>query len=361
METNLQNLSLEESDDIRQDFYKKYGLQPRDPKFNPLNVIKKCKEKGKPVFVAGPMVRYSKLPFRQLVRHFDADLVYSPMILAREFVRNDIARFSDFSTNDNDKSLIVQVGANNEEDLLKFVEMIHPFTDGIGLNCGCPIKEQVKEGIGAALMTEPDLVANMVKAVKSKYGSKVVLDCKIRIHGDINQTIAFVKKVEASGVDFITVHGRTKTTRSSIPANFEAIKTIKLIATVPVIANGDCFSYEDAFSISEFTGCDGVMAVRGILSNPAIFAGYKNTPWKAIELFLHYAISFGLPFRITQHHLSEMLDGVLPRSTLKEMNLHDNLIDTIDWFDTNFHVKRLGDEEFATGIEVPYRCHERSE
>ena len=50
-------------------------------------------------------------------------------------------------------------GVNNVDDFMKFIEMIHPFVDGIGINCGCPIKEQVREGIGAALMSDPDLVA----------------------------------------------------------------------------------------------------------------------------------------------------------------------------------------------------------
>lgn len=331
-------------------------LGPRDAARNPLSILQNCKKtKGRPAFIAGPMVRYSKLPFRELVRNFNADIVYTPMILAREFVRNDIARLSDFTTNNADRPVIVQVGCNNVIDLLRFVDMIHPYVDGIGLNCGCPIKEQVKEGIGAALMSEPNLVADMVKAVKQKYGSSVVLETKIRIHSDINETLRFVKKVEGSGVDFITVHGRTKNTRSSQPANHDAIKLVKENVSVPVVANGDCFCLEDAYRIAEYTGVDGVMAVRGILANPALFAGYDKTPWMAVEIFLHLATSYGLPFRITQHHLSEMMDKMLPRKVLKEMNEKTNLIDLIDWLDATFYVKRKGEEGFATDVSPPWK------
>lgn len=327
-------------------------LPLRNPNHNPLKMLQKIKlEQNRPAFIAGPMVRYSKLPFRELCRDFDTDIVYTPMILAREFVRNDIARLSDFTTNARDRSVIVQLGVSNVEDLLKVVEMIHPYVDGVGINCGCPIKEQVREGIGAALMSQADLVASMVKAVKDKYGDLVCIETKIRIHPDLRETVEFVKKVELSGVDFITVHGRTKNTRSSIPVDLEAIKLVKETVSVPVVANGDCFSLEQAFQIAEFTGVDGVMSARGILANPALFAGYKNTPWKAIELFWDYATSYGLPYRIIQHHFAQMLDGVIPRKYIKELNDINNLVALLDWFDEHFILKRKGEFGFATEIE----------
>lgn len=330
-------------------------ITPRDPKMKPINIIKRNIANGKPTLVAGPMVRYSKLPFRATVRHFGCDIVYSPMILAREFVRNDVARLSDFTTNSNDTSLIVQVGVNNELDMIRFVDMIHPYVDGIGLNCGCPIKEQVAEGIGAALMSEPELVSRMVKVVKDKYHDEVCIDVKIRIHSDLEVTKRFMQMVEASGADFITIHGRTKNTRSSVAVNLDAIKYLRKCVQIPVISNGDCFKPGDINKIIDYTGCDGVMAVRGILENPAIFAGYEKTPWLAVELFWHYALSYGIPFRITQHHLSQMLGKCLTNSKLKEMNLKDNMMDLIDWFDDNFMLKRQGEEGFATAVEVPYK------
>lgn len=323
-------------------------LPARDPRHSPLHILRKCKQdKGRPAYIAGPMVRYSKLPFRELVRHFNTDIVYTPMILAREFVRNEVARVSDFTTNDGDTPVVVQVGVNNVDDLVKFVDMIHPYVDGIGLNCGCPIREQVREGIGAALMSEPELVASMVKAVKDKYGDKVCLETKIRIHSDLYETVRFVKMVEKAGVDYITVHGRTKTTRSSQPADFSAIKLVKESVSVPVVANGDCFSVEDATQIAEFTGVDGVMAVRGILANPALFAGHTTTPWAAVEIFWDLASSFGLPFRVTQHHLAQMMEKMVPRRYIKEMCELSSLVDLIDWFDEHFVLRRRGEAGYA--------------
>lgn len=331
-------------------------ITPRDPKNSPVRILKTIKEThGRPAHIVGPMVRYSKLPFRELVRHYNADIVYTPMILAREFVRNDIARISDFSTNQTDSPVIVQVGCNNVQDLLKFVEMMHPYVDGIGLNCGCPIREQVREGIGAALMSQPELVSDMVRAVKQKYGDSICIETKIRIHSDLNETVRFVKMVESAGVDFITVHGRTKITRSSQPANLDAIKLVKETVKVPVVANGDCFTQEDFEKIAKYTGVDGVMAVRGALANPGIFAKHKTAPWSAVELFLDLALSYGLPYRITQHHLSEMLGTMIPRLHVKEMNELSNLVDLIDWLDEHFVLKRRGEDGFGTTISPQWK------
>lgn len=332
------------------------NLPKRSFQEKPSKLLRRTKtEKGRPAFISGPMVRYSKLPFRELVRNYNTDIVYTPMILAREFVRNGFARVTDFSTNEKDHCLVVQVGCNNVNDMLKFVEMIKPYADGISLNCGCPITDQVREGIGAALMNKPDLVSEMIKAVKDIHGDSVSIETKIRIHHDINETVRFLHKVEDSGVDYVTIHGRTKNTRSSHPVNLEAIKSLKKVASVPVVANGDCFSLEDTYKIADYTGVDGIMAARGILINPSLFAGYSKTPWSAVELFWSFATSYGLPFRIFQHHLSEMLDKVLPRKYLKEMNEITNLVDLVDWFDENFILRRKGEDGFAQSVDVTWR------
>jgi tRNA-dihydrouridine synthase 4 len=327
----------------------------RDPQNHPCRVIERVRSEGRVAHISGPMVRYSKLPFRELVRQYNVDIVYTPMILAREFVRNHNARISDFTTNSKDTPLIVQFGANNALDLVRACEMIRPYTDGIGLNCGCPIKEQVREGVGAALMSQPEQVAGMVRAVKETLGEDFCVEVKIRIHSDLNETVRFACMVEDAGADFITVHGRRKTQRSSEPANLEAIKLIKDSVKCPVVANGDAFDTMSVQRIVKLTGVDGVMSARGILANPALFAGYEWTPWSAIELFWDYVTVEGLPFRLTQHHFSEMLDNQLTRKEKKDMNECKNMIELIRWFDNHFDLKRRGEVGFAERIQYPWK------
>ncbi|CAI5760009.1 unnamed protein product [Candida verbasci] len=327
----------------------------RDPKYKPTNIIKQSKEQGRHVTIAGPMVRYSKLPFRELCRFYNLDIVYTPMILAREFVRNDIARYSDFTTNDKDKSVIVQCGVNSVSDFMKFIEMINPFVDGIGINCGCPIRDQIKEGIGAALMSKPKLVAEMISTAKAKYGDSVCIDTKIRIHNDINETIEFVKMVEQAGSDMITIHGRTKNTRSSTPVDLDAIKTLRKHINIPVIANGDCFTKKDFDRIVDYAKVDGVMSARGILANPALFTGLDKTPWSAVEMFMHLVTCYGLPFGLSQHHITQLLENVIPKSYIRQINELKNMIELIDYLDEHFILKRKGEDGFATAVEPQWR------
>lgn len=80
------------------------------------------------------------------------------------------------------------------------------------------------------------------------------------------------------------MHGRTRLQKSTEPVNFEGIKLVKESINVPVIANGSIFSLKDADEMYEKTGVDGVMSARGLLQNPALFAGYETTPWECIEV-----------------------------------------------------------------------------
>ncbi|CCE92344.1 tRNA dihydrouridine synthase TDEL_0E01010 [Torulaspora delbrueckii] len=328
---------------------------------DPLHIIRTRKTThNRPATIAGPMVRYSKLPFRQVCRDYDVDIVYTPMILAREFVRNNNARLADFSINEQDSPLIVQVGVNNVADLLKFVEMVAPYCDGVGINCGCPIKEQVREGIGCALIYNPECYVRWSQLSNKIMGTALRLETKIRIHEDYDQTVDLCRRLSDAGVDWISIHGRTRTTRSSQPVNLEAIKYIveKIKdKNIPVIANGDCFKKCDLREIAEVTKVDGVMAVRGLLANPALFAGYETCPWGCVEKFWYYTLEFGgLPYQLLQHHLYCMLENMkLEKNLLKEMMDVKNTAALIDWFETNFIFKRFGEIGFGEGSTIPYR------
>ena len=117
------------------------------------------------------------------------------------------------------------------------------------------------------------------------------------------KTIEFVKRAESIGTDFITVHGRTRRQRSTELVNLNAIKLIKENLKIPVIANGNVFTLNDAENIYEQTGVNGVMSARGLLKNPALFAGYDFTPWDCIENFIRLSIAYGTNHFIFHHHL----------------------------------------------------------
>ena len=122
-----------------------------------------------------------------------------------------------------------------------------------------------------------------------------------------------MRQVESAGVDFITVHGRLKNQRSSTPPNLDAIALVKSTVNCPVVANGDVYSLKDVDHIVKVTNVEGVMSARGILENPALYAGFESTPWGCVERFVDYALSYGLNTHIFQHHLSDMTRDIFTR------------------------------------------------
>ncbi|XP_078737998.1 tRNA-dihydrouridine(20a/20b) synthase [NAD(P)+]-like, partial [Lampetra fluviatilis] len=125
-------------------------------------------QSGRMVRVSAPMVRYSKLAFRSLVRRYGCDLCFTPMILADAFARSLRARDSEFTTNAADRPLIVQFAANDPYDLAAASLAVTPYADGVDLNCGCPQRWAVSEGYGACLLDKPELVRDMVRQVRAQ-------------------------------------------------------------------------------------------------------------------------------------------------------------------------------------------------
>jgi tRNA-dihydrouridine synthase 4 len=139
----------------------------------------------RPLYIAAPMVRYSKLPFRRLVGDYSVDLTFTPMLVAKEFTRHPHARYTEFSTNTHDRPVIAQFAAKDAVTLARAAEMVSRHVDGVDLNCGCPQTWACQEGIGAGLMKEPELVRDMVRGVKARVGQAFCVSTKIRIHADL--------------------------------------------------------------------------------------------------------------------------------------------------------------------------------
>ncbi|RPA85364.1 tRNA-dihydrouridine synthase [Ascobolus immersus RN42] len=343
------------------------GIAPRNPEHHPVRLFAKAAAEGRPLRILAPMVRYSKLPFRALVRSYGLDLCYTPMLLAKEFIRSQPARLSDFTTSCLDGPTVVQWGTSSPVDVARASEMVKPFCDGVSINCGCPQTWAIHEGIGCALMQQPELVRDMVKAIKERCGQGFSVGVKIRIHLDIEETKRWVRTVLGEGnVDYITVHGRRRTQRSSEVPNFEAIRVIRDLVKeelggIPVVANGDVESLEAEERIVKVTKADGVMTARALLTNPALFAGYKKTPWGAVERIVSYCLKMPIPYPLAKYHVGEMLSEVLGRKERKALQEQRCWADLLDWLDEKFVLLREGEEGWGEGVDIPRRVTENPE
>lgn len=269
------------------------------------------------VRICAPMVRYSKLPFRMLVRKYGCDLVHTPMIVSDSFVKSAKARDVEFTTCKGDRPLVVQFAANNAKDFADAAELVAPYADAVDLNCGCPQSWAMAEGYGAHLIGRPELVVDMVRQAKARSGLPVSI--KIRVHSDLSKTVELARRAEHAGVSWITVHGRTPSQRAE-PVNLEAIKLAKQSVGVPVVANGDIRSESDVIRVQQATGVNGVMAARGILENPAMYAGYDHTPLQCVQDWVDISLGTGVTFTQFHHHLMHMLERVTPRTEKSSFN-----------------------------------------
>lgn len=182
-----------------------------------------------------------------------------------------------------------------------------------------------------------------------------------RIHKDLRQTVDLCQKAESAGVSWITVHGRTAEERHQ-PVHYDAIKTIKESVSVPVIANGDIKYFRDVQSTYQLTGVDGkfdlnlfqlfvkefgfitsvffflqgVMVARGLLANPAMFAGYEDTPLKCIWDWVDTSIEQGTPFTCFHRHLIYMLERVSSQPERKVFNSLSSTSAVIDYLQNTY-------------------------
>jgi tRNA-dihydrouridine synthase C len=142
---------------------------------------------------------------------------------------------------------------------------------GVDLNFGCPAKVVNRHGGGSALLDDPELVHRIVAAVRRAVPAQVPVSAKMRLgfHDD-HRAEDNARAIEAAGASEIVVHARTKAHGYRPPAYWERIADLRRSITVPLVANGEIWSAEDALRCQQASGCTHLMLGRGMVADPGL-------------------------------------------------------------------------------------------
>lgn len=216
--------------------------------------------------IQAPLAGISDAVFRGLIRKHNSKCLMTTEMISSEMLCNNpnprIIKFEEF-----EYPLSFQLVGHKIDKMVQSAKILSPFASVIDINCGCPVKKVVVSGDGSAMMKTPKLAYDIVKAIKDATGLPVSAKFRLGWSLDNENYIEFAKKLEEAGVDFVTLHARTRSQMYQGKADWNKIKLLKKELKIPVFANGDIKTIKDAIDCMNLTGCDGIAIGRGIMGD----------------------------------------------------------------------------------------------
>ncbi|SMN21574.1 similar to Saccharomyces cerevisiae YNR015W SMM1 Dihydrouridine synthase, member of a family of dihydrouridine synthases including Dus1p, Smm1p, Dus3p, and Dus4p [Maudiozyma saulgeensis] len=293
--------------------------------------------------VLAPMVRAGELPTRLLALQHGADLVWSPEIVDVKLIQtkrliNEKLNTIDFITTSNNNNnnrdstntvvfrtlpskesgkLIFQIGSNNPDRAVQAALKVVNDVDGIDLNCGCPKHFSIHSGMGAALLSTPDLLCSILKSLVNEVGkpNNKPISCKIRILDNLQNTLTLVEKICSTGITNLTVHCRTREMRNRDAPRWEYLKDIEIIcqkAGVSLIMNGKLKDKAHFINTRKALGLPetvGGMIADNAESNPSVFNDSPLSWPLVVNEYYQIAIKMENHFGNTKYMLSRIIPG----------------------------------------------------
>jgi nifR3 family TIM-barrel protein len=252
----------------------------------------------KPFFALAPMEDVTDAAFRRLIARYGKPHVSfteftsaDGLILAPEKAQPLLRKKLIFD--DSERPIVAQLFSASPERMEKAAALVQELGfDGFDINMGCPVKEVVDNGCGAALINTPELARELIQAARRGFGGQtstwrsdlrdVPISVKTRIGYNEDTLETWLPELLAENLSAITIHARTRKEMSDVPAHWDAVARAVQIrnalgSATLIIGNGDVKDLTDARAKATETGCDGVMLGRAIYGNPWLFAN-ANSP-----------------------------------------------------------------------------------
>ncbi|MES2641244.1 MAG: tRNA dihydrouridine synthase DusB [Myxococcota bacterium] len=226
-----------------------------------------------PNLVLAPMEGVTDLTFRRLVRQVGGTGLTVTEFIASEGLRRGSSRMEEMARFDPDeRPVAVQIYGRDPESMAEAARIIEDSgADICDINMGCPSKKVCAHSGGSALLRNPELATQIVRAVRAAI--KIPLTVKMRSGFDAENRNApdIAHMCQEEGAEAITIHWRTRADLYGGTRAVDKIAEAKQRVRIPVIGNGDILDYESAVRMFHDTGVDGVMVGRGAVKNPWVF------------------------------------------------------------------------------------------
>jgi tRNA-dihydrouridine synthase 3 len=227
--------------------------------------------------IMAPMSRGTDLPFRRLVTECGAEVSLGEMAYAHKIVKGERSELALLRRHPTEKVFGAQLAGKKPELMAEAARIAEQSgADFVDINLGCPIHDATNRGFGAALLRRSTRVAEIVAAMKAAVSVPVSLKLRLGWSSEKPTYIKVGRAAQEAGVDAITLHARSRAQRYRRPAEWSHVRELVEQLTVPVIGNGDIFTWRDARNRLESIGCAGVMVGRWALTKPWIFREFAE-------------------------------------------------------------------------------------
>jgi tRNA-dihydrouridine synthase B len=231
-----------------------------------------------PILLA-PMEDVSDPPFRYVCKLFGADITYTEFISSEGLIREAAKSVKKLEFTEFERPIGIQIFGHDIESMVRaaeFAEEADP--DIIDINYGCPVKKVAEKGAGSGILNDIPKMVRMTEAVVRAVNKPVTVKTRLGYDNHMKDIVTIAEQLQDVGIQAITIHGRTRVTRSSEPADWTLIGEVKQNPRmkIPVFGNGDVFSPEAAKFFRDTYHVDGLMIARGSYGNPWIFRDIKQ-------------------------------------------------------------------------------------